>query len=143
MGKYAKDLPIDIAVGDVLRVRTYEGLYRNPETRHYTPTPKFEGNTTVLSTIPMPWVVRLGPRWEVVLACFPRTVFYCKLRRCEHRLYDRRASFSNEDELVLLLDRADPLRPYGSSGPTFKEALEMSLDVFALSEGIDDITWEW
>ena len=128
---------LDLLCGATFRVR----VYRTDRTTHEQ-TVAFEGETT-FSGSPMPYVRRLGHRWELRLDAVPGFTAVAAVGGNGYAEYRPGAGSieSGEWQVAYLLDRGDPEKPYGEDGPTLREALEMSLDTFCVSEGLGGVTF--
>lgn len=131
----------------IMRLDLLDGTFRvrvidrDVDERGFGPDFHYEGDTTFGAT-PLPKVARYGNRWLVEAACLPGVGYVV----AEKGPTSYRSGGSAMDEgdgrfCILLLDRHDPLRPYGPDGPTVQESLEMAVETFAVTEGIDKITF--
>jgi hypothetical protein len=128
MGSEPTDM--DLKPGVEYRVR----LYRHDEPE---PTVVFEGMTTFILSDDLPMVRRLGKRWRIQASCLPGWENITG-ELPGYRPGDPCIEFG-ERFILYLLDRGDPAKPYGPDGPSHREALEMALDTWAATEGIDGI----
>lgn len=127
-----KDRPLDVKVGDRLRVRVVHCDYRTGAERDL-----FEGDAEVVALTPLPYVARLGPRWSLVLDQLPGVEFVASHQPGDGYSTGANMMTCGDEWTVLLLDRYDPLRPYGPDGPTITEALQMAVETFAVAEQVD------
>ena len=120
------------------RVRVID---RNVDERGFGPTFHYEGPTTFTGS-PLPKVARFGDRWLIEATCLPGVEYVVAEKGAtSYRNGDVAVDEGDGRYCILLLDRSDPLRPYGASGPHVTDALEMAAETFAVSEGLGSITF--